>query len=101
MSSLLGTALFAGQTMLTAIAFVAAPLTPPREGKMLLVPLGGGAREATAVHAAAAGASILGPGRLPGSMLVAGGRSQIVDEALPAGIVAVNAAGWLCGEARR
>lgn len=74
-------------------------LAPSREGAMLLVPLSGDM--ASAANIALDGhARLLGKGRLPGSLVVWGGRAG-AGALLGEGVIAIAASPALCGDAAR
>ncbi|MBB4153976.1 hypothetical protein GGQ80_001882 [Sphingomonas jinjuensis] len=51
---------------------------PPATGRMMLVSLNGAGVNALVVEASAAGAQVVGPGPVPGSLVVSGDRSRIL-----------------------
>lgn len=73
-----------GQCALVAAGLGAVAFAPPAQGAMLLVPVGGSG--GGIVNAAVSnGARLLGPGPLPGSIVVSGSRARILPAALAAG----------------
>ncbi|MES2339904.1 MAG: hypothetical protein V4537_17565 [Pseudomonadota bacterium] len=87
------------QIVTVVSAIVGAALWPPEHGTMLLVPVSG--QIAGPVDAAmAGGASLVGNGPLPGSLVVLGDRRAIATAALDHGILIVSAPRTLCGEAQ-
>ena len=79
----------------TVVALIAAP---PASGQMLLVPLDGGGRDGLARVAVNAGARLIGPGPLDGSLVVSGERAALVAALMPAHALVLNAAIGGCGE---
>jgi hypothetical protein len=71
--------LLPAQGALAILALAAITLWPPAVGEMLLVPLAQQDANAVARMALASGALLLGPGPLPGSLVVIGRRSRIVQ----------------------
>lgn len=75
-------------------------LAPPADGAMLIVPVGNNG--IAALNAAlGSGASLIGNGRLPGSLVVRARRDAIAGGVLAAGAMIVAAHPVLCGQAEK
>lgn len=74
-------------------------LAPAAQGRMLLIPLVGGASASAA--AVKGGARLLAAGPFPGSLIVMGQRGRIGAEALERGILVLAAPALLCAPSRR
>lgn len=68
------------QAVVVSAALVALTLSPPASGKLLLVPWDGTAPADILDGALAGGAALLGPGPLPGSLVVIGDRLRIARQ---------------------
>lgn len=80
-----------------AIAYAA----PPREGRLLLLPITDGARHLVAAHAVASGARLVAAGPWRGSLLVDGVRDRLAAPMLAIGVLPVAARIAGCGGAKR
>jgi hypothetical protein len=69
---------------------------PPASGRMLLVPIGGAARQEVIRTAVAHGALLIAPGRM-GSMVVFGQRARLIVPLLAQGIVVLAGPAAECG----
>lgn len=85
-----------GQSALVIIGLGLVSLSPPEQGTMLLVPLHGGSG-AIVDAAIGSGARLLGPGQLPGSVVVSGRRSSIMPAVLAAGAIVTLGSTPTCG----
>ncbi len=72
-----GTSLLPAQIALAFAALAFAILSPPASGRMLLVPIGHHDIDEAARLARDAGAALVGPGPLPGSLVVLGDRGHV------------------------
>lgn len=81
-----------GGALALAAAALLLPLLPPAEGPMLVMSWGA----APAAIAVANGATLLGKGPWPGSLVVSGSRRRLVPALLAAGGIAVAAPALLC-----
>lgn len=66
------------QAAAAVAAMLALPMWPPASGKLLLVPITGGDANDMARIALDGGAALIGAGPLPGSLVVAGDRAELV-----------------------
>jgi hypothetical protein len=71
------------QGLIAILVIATAALLPPAHGAILLLPLGRGSDDGDAVArwSIAAGAQLLGPGPLPGSLVVVGDRGALAAAA--------------------
>lgn len=79
------------------LALVPMLLLVPTQGKMLIVPVAPATQEASLVWATQAGARMVGPGPLPGSVLVDATAGQLWLAALSHGALLVRSQGAGCG----
>ena len=79
------------------VALVTLAMWPPSSGKLLVVLLGHGDANAVAKIALAGGASLLGPGPFPGSLVVIGERSRVARQAASWNLVITAAPAAGCG----
>ncbi len=79
------------------LALVAFTMWPPSSGAMLLVPLASGSLDSVAKIALAGGATLLGAGPLPGSLVVVGNRSRIFQQIRAWDVVLMAAPPAGCG----
>lgn len=93
-----GPAIFA-QATAAIIAMLALPMWPPASGAMLLVPVTGGDANDMARIALEGGAALIGPGPLPGSLVVRGDRAAIVAHIPDVAAIVVAAPATACGSA--
>lgn len=89
------------QTLIVGFAMVAALLTPPATGSILLVPLGHGGSGIALQRALETGARLEGAGPIAGSFVVDGDRNRLAPVMLNAGVLILAAPALLCGKARR
>ena len=87
----------AKQLLLTAGALISLLLMPPKNGRMLLVPLSPTAEHGMIKLAIEQGALLVGPGPVPGSFVVQGERGRLWSAMTHAGIVATAAPSGGCG----
>ncbi|NIJ20742.1 hypothetical protein FHS95_002434 [Sphingomonas naasensis] len=88
------------QLLAAAVALGAIDFAPPAEGQMLLMPLAGQGADSLAVWATVAGARIVGPGPLPGSLVVQGSAGTLAGAALRHATLIVAAPPAACGAER-
>jgi hypothetical protein len=79
------------------LALVPLLMVVPTQGKMLIVPLASSAPGASLVWASRAGALLMGPGPLPGSVLVDATAGQLWLPALSNGAVLLRSNATTCG----
>jgi hypothetical protein len=85
------------QAGLAVTALAAINLAPPQSGPILLLSATGMQQGQLLNLAMGAGALPLGPGPLPGSILVRGERRALALAALPAGVLVLAGSNRLCG----
>ena len=86
------------QVAMVVVAIVALMLAPPREGPMLVIPLGNPAVAQTMGWALPEGAAFLGLGPLPGSILVYAKRDVLTPSAWQNSSLIIKAPEILCGK---
>lgn len=89
--------IFAKQMLLTVGALSSLALMPPKNGRMLLVPVSTAAEHGMIKLAIDQGALLVGPGPVPGSFVVQGERGRLWSAMLQAGVVATAAPSSGCG----
>jgi hypothetical protein len=94
--SLRSSAQIAAQCTIGLVALSALSLSPPAEGKMLIVSLGGESPSQIAGWAAASGARIVGTGPM-GSLVVEGRSADLSAKALRRGSILVAGPALECG----
>jgi len=72
--------------------------TPPAAGRMMLVPLSAGAARGMVALAIDRGATLVGPGPLPGSLVVDGRRTDLLGGLVRHGVALVAAPAAGCGQ---
>lgn len=80
---------------------VAALVTPPESGAILLLPLGHGGPGIALQRALETGARLEGAGPIAGTFVVDGDRGRLAPLMLNAGVLILAAPAPLCGKARR
>lgn len=86
------------QVAMVVVALLALALAPPREGPMMVIPLGHGAIGQTMEWALPNSAAFLGQGPLPGSILVYAERDRLTDGAWQNGSLLIRAPEIFCGD---
>ncbi len=86
------------QVAMVVVAIAALMLAPPREGPMLVIPLGDAAVAQTMAWALPEGATFLGLGPLPGSILVYARRDMLTSSAWQNSSLLIKAPEILCGK---
>ncbi len=86
------------QAVIIVCTILAANLTPPPHGAMLLVSVSGLSTGAILNLAATAGATPLRAGPLRASLIVFGDRNRLLAAGLPAGIIALSSSAAPCGQ---
>lgn len=84
------------QLALVGLAFGALALSPPASGKMMLVPLWPGAERGMLAQAVARGATLVAPGPLPSTYVVAG-RREMLSGFATVGVLVIAAPARGCG----
>lgn len=87
------------QAALALAGLMTVAMWPPRAGDLLLVPLFDRDANAAVRIALAGGAALVGPGPLPGSIVVSGNRSRIARQMSGWGTVLMAAPPAGCGTA--
>ena len=85
------------QTLGIVSALLVLPLLPPRDGRMLLIPVGSDSAARLAPTALATGARLIARGPFPGSLVVQGQRGPLSSALRAVLIVAAPQSG--CGSA--
>jgi len=88
------------QTFIVGFAMVAALLTPPETGAILLLPLGSAASGNVLQQALETGARLEGAGPIAGTFVVYGERDRLASVMLRAGVLMLSARPPMCGKAR-
>lgn len=70
---------------------------PPAHGRMMLVPLSAGAAHGMVAMAVDRGAALIGPGSLPGSLVIEGQRAALFQVLIQHGVALVAAPATGCG----
>jgi hypothetical protein len=91
------TLLIPAQVTAAIFGLVLMAMWPPASGAMLLVPVGRGDVNAGARIALASGATLLGVGPFPGSLVVVGDRARIAGQRGASGFVLLAAPPAGCG----
>ena len=91
--------LVSGQIALVLGGLAGLAFRPPAQGRMLLIPIGGG-NAGLASLALARGALLVGRGPFPGSMVVEGDRARLTRGLFARGIIALAAPPTACGDTR-
>jgi hypothetical protein len=89
------------QTFIVGFAMVAALLTPPQTGAILLLPLGHSGPGVALQRALETGARLEGAGPITGTFVVDGERSRLAPAMFNAGVLILAAPAPLCGRSRR
>jgi hypothetical protein len=84
------------QFIIAGLVMGSAPLVPPRQGDILLLPLVSSPRHDLVQNAMAVGAILTGAGRLAGSVVVRGDRASLLREFIPRGVLVLSAPDLLC-----
>lgn len=87
------------QLALAAFALLCAAFWPPAEGRMLLMPVTGGASNHMLARAIDGGARLLGEGPIPGSFVITGSHLAIASALSGEAVLIVAAPPALCGGA--
>jgi len=88
------------QAVLIVGALAAAILAPPREGMMLVVPIASARPGITARWAMTAGAALVAPGPVAGSLIIWGDRKRLAPAALRHASLLMAAPPAACGGKR-
>ncbi len=91
--------LVSGQIVLVLGGLAVLAFRPPAQGRMLLIPIGGGDPGLASV-ALARGALVIGRGPFAGSLVVEGDRARLTQGLLARGVVALAAPPTACGDTR-
>ena len=86
------------QVAMVAVSIIALALAPPREGPMMVIPLGDAAVAQTMGWALPEGAAFLGLGPVPGSILVYAKRDLLTASAWQNSSLLIKAPEILCGK---
>lgn len=86
------------QVAMVCIAIVVMTLAPPREGPIMVIPLGHSAMGQTMDWALPEGVAFLGQGPLPGSILVYARHDRLADAAWQHASLLIKAPEIFCGE---
>ena len=93
----LTTLLVSGQIALVLGSLAALAFRPPAQGRMLLLPIGGG-HSGLASLALARGALLIGSGPFAGSLVVEGDRARLTQGLLARGVITLAAPATACGD---
>ncbi|HEX7854932.1 MAG TPA: hypothetical protein VF503_14685 [Sphingobium sp.] len=93
-----GHALAVLQMVFVLCVVVALIAAPPASGRMLLIPLGGEGRDGLARMAIDAGARLVAPGPLGGSLVVSGEGAALIVALMPRHVLVLSASIGGCGE---
>jgi hypothetical protein len=86
------------QLLAVVLAVGVAFLAPPERGRMMLVPLSADAAHGMIALAVEHGAALVGPGSLPGSMVVDGRRADLIGALFAHGVALLGASAAGCGQ---
>jgi hypothetical protein len=87
------------QLTIAGLALITGAATPPSHGRLLLVPLYSGTIDER--HLVKAGLTRVGPGPIPGSLVVQGLGLQLAPGLLEKGVLMLAAPASLCSELKR
>jgi hypothetical protein len=87
------------QLTIAGLALIIGAATPPPHGRLLLVPLYSGTIDER--HLIKAGLTHVGPGPIPGSLVVQGLGLQLAPGLLKKGVLMLAAPASLCSELKR
>lgn len=93
--------LVAGQVLGTLAIFALVALAPPAQGTMLLVPLSGQSESRVVTIALDRGATLVGRGPLPSSVIVYGTRTSLLGPLSRAGVLALSGGAAGCRPGRQ
>jgi hypothetical protein len=85
------------QLLAIAGAVGAMAAAPPAHGRMMLVPLSAQAARGMVAMAVDGGAALIGPGPLPGSLVIEGQRAALFQALIKHGVALVAAPATGCG----
>lgn len=85
------------QGLVVTLALLGAVLAPPKEGPMMVIPLGGEPMAGTMDWALGDGAAFMGAGPLPGSIMVYGKREPLTNNAWRHNSLVIKAPAIFCG----
>ncbi|HEX7872406.1 MAG TPA: hypothetical protein VF475_05805 [Sphingobium sp.] len=93
-----GYGLAIAQACFAVLAIIGLIVAPPVSGRILLVPMGGEGRDGLARIAIDAGARLVAPGPLAGSLVVSGDSAPLIAALMPRHALVLSASMGGCGE---